>query len=285
MNTAPQTCVIAIDCQNDFCSPGKEVEALEKIGDFRLRYPGSLFVPGADEDMFRAADFIRKNIPRIHRIFATLDLHHTWSIFHPCFWVDEKGVNAAPFTPITSKEIRDGRWRPAIPSMYKEALAYAEGLEAKGRYTLMVWPSHCTIGSIGSTIFGPLMDAFTEWEMLHPANLHFEGKGMSPLTEMYSAIQAEIPRSDDPSTQMNTGFVNRIAVFDRTFVLGEALSHCVAYTMGDIFDSLPAAVLPKITLLEDCMSSVPGFEDAGKAFLDNARQRGVQVMKSTDVSF
>lgn len=279
-NKKPYTVLFAIDPQMDFCSPG-----VNNIGDDRLLYKGSLFVPGADEDMIRAAEFIRKNIPHIDRIFVTLDSHHPWSIFHPCFWVDEKGVNADPYTQITAQEVMDGKWRPSQAGAYKEALAYLEALEAKGKFKLMVWPPHCLIASTGATVFAPLHDAIHEWEYKHPQNCHYEVKGTSVMTEAYSALRAEVPRTDEPWTQLNTAFIHRLSVADRIFVIGEALSHCVRETMKDVFDNLPNHLLPKIYIFEDCMSSVQGFEDAGRAFLDDARSRGVNVMKSTDFVF
>ena len=38
----------------------------------------------------------------------------------------------------------------------------------------------------------------------------------------------------------------------------------------------------RITLLQDCCSSVPGFEAAGDTFVQDMKNIGINVLKSTD---
>jgi nicotinamidase/pyrazinamidase len=64
---------------------------------------------------------------------------------------------------------------------------------------------------------------------------------------------------------------------ERLLVCGQALSHCVNYTVRDIVDNWPPDETGKITVLRDCASSVPGFEGAGEAFLEEMERAGVIV--------
>ena len=74
-------CLI-IDPQNDFCDPEK----------------GSLYVPGADEDMMRLAKMVDRLRDKLTDIHVTLDSHHTVDIAHPVFWIDGSGPASAPST-------------------------------------------------------------------------------------------------------------------------------------------------------------------------------------------
>lgn len=70
---------------------------------------------------------------------------------------------------------------------------------------------------------------------------------------------------------------------EKLVVCGQALSHCVNYTVRDIVEHWPKEEMGKITLLKDCASSVPGFEEAGEVFLKDMINAGVNV--ETSVSF
>ena len=76
-------------------------------------------------------------------------------IAHPGFWQqsDANGPAAAPFTTITATQVRAGQYLPRQTGDLPQVLAYLDKLEAKGRYTLMVWPTHCAIGSWGHNNF------------------------------------------------------------------------------------------------------------------------------------
>ena len=105
-------------------------------------------------------------------------------------------------------------------------------------------------------------------------------KGTNPYTEHYSALQAEVPDPQDPSTQLNTPLLERIAAADQVVIAGEASSHCVAYTVRDLFAHLPAENLKHFVLLTDCMSPVSGFEQQHAAFLQEAADHGVLLTSS-----
>jgi hypothetical protein len=55
----------------------------------------------------------------------------------------------APFTQITNKEICDGIWVPRVEEHLEWAKHYTSALEAKGRYTLIIWPEHCIVRGAG----------------------------------------------------------------------------------------------------------------------------------------
>lgn len=70
---------------------------------------------------------------------------------------------------------------------------------------------------------------------------------------------------------------------DRLIVCGQAMSHCVNYTLRDIVQHWPKDERNKITLLKDCASSVPGFEDASERFIEDMLEAGVAVEISESV--
>ena len=57
---------------------------------------------------------------------------------------------------------------------------------------------------------------------------------MNCLTEMYSAIEAEVPVSTDPTTQRNDELLKKFEKCKRLVVCGQAISHCVRWTVHDI---------------------------------------------------
>ena len=105
---------------------------------------GSLAIPTASDDAARIASFITKHAKSIHRIVVTLDTHPKWHIAHPTFWTrapaaaaaaatestddahgkeeeeeeeDFIGQHPAPFTVISSEDIRLKKWIPtSIPN-------------------------------------------------------------------------------------------------------------------------------------------------------------------------
>lgn len=66
-------------------------------------------------------------------------------------------------------------------------------------------------------------------------------------------------------------------------VCGQAMSHCVNYTVRDIVENWPKDEMNKITLLSDCASSVPGFEAASEKFVEDMTEVGVVVTTSENV--
>ncbi len=262
--------LLIIDPQNDFCDS-----------------TGSLFVPGADEDMVRLAAMIRRCKDQIDDIHCTLDMHHLLDVAHPIFWRDARG-NPPPSatdkegpTIITLDMVQTGVWTTRNPAFLSRATEYVKALAAGGRYPLCIWPPHCLIGGWGSNVVPELWDAFEEWEQEF-AMVHYVTKGSNFWTEHYSAVQAEVPDPEDPGTQLNVPFIELLGSADIIPTGGEALSHCWLSTLGDIIKYLGEDQIKKFVFLEDTSSPVPGFEQQAKDFLSEMVGKGMQVMKSTD---
>jgi nicotinamidase-related amidase len=135
------TQLLVIDPQNDFCDlPDDWCSA--------GRHP-SLPVAGAHADMQRLALWIHREGARLDDITITLDSHQRYDIAHPAFWQQGDGGEVVPFTPITAAQVRAGVFRPRNTEALQRSLDYLDALEANSRYTLMVWPVHCEVGSWG----------------------------------------------------------------------------------------------------------------------------------------
>lgn len=268
--------LLAIDPQNDFC---------DLPADYRPagRAP-SLPVAGAHADMQRLAAFIRAHAARLTGITVTLDSHQRFDIAHPGFWQQAGGGAVAPFTPITAAQVRAGQFAPRDDAALPRTLAYLDALEAQGRYTLMVWPVHCEIGSWGHGVHADVLAACGDWQLQRQRAVRNVFKGTNPWTEHYSAIQAEVVDADDPDTALNTRLLAALDAADVLFIAGEASSHCVRATTEHIVQHLPARAGRRIVLLTDCMSPVGGFEAQQQEFLTAMRAQGVQLENSSQIS-
>lgn len=244
--------------------------------------PGALAVPGAHADMQRLSSLVRSFGGSLNDIHVTLDSHHAMDIAHPGWWVDANGANPAPFTIISLDDVKSGKWKASIPAFAARSLEYVQALADEGRYALCVWPEHCLIGSAGHAIHPELFAELTGWERRSKAVIDMVTKGSNPFTEHYSGLKAEVPDPEDASTQLNMGLIETLEKADMVLIAGEALSHCVANTVRDIANSFDPSAISKLVLLEDCCSSVPGFEQLGVDFVAEMRAKGMRVAKSTD---
>lgn len=260
------THLVIIDPQKDFCSPD-----------------GTLFVPGAEEDIERLTKFISRAGEKLSAIHVTLDSHHLIDVAHPIFWQDEQGQPPNPFTLISADDVKNGVWRTSKPSLQKRATDYVEHLATNGRYPLCIWPPHCLIGSAGYAVMPELFAALQYWEQSRFRTVDYVTKGSNPFTEHYSAIQADVPDPSDPSTQLNTRLVQILQDADEILVAGEASSHCLANTVTDIANAFgDDSYVAKITLLEDGTSPVPTFENFEETFVKDMTARGMKVTKTTE---
>lgn len=257
--------LIIIDPQVDFCSP-----------------QGKLYVKGAEQDIPRLANMIRRLKNKIDDIHVTLDSHHLLHVAHPIWWRDSHGKMPDPFTIITASDVESGRWTTRQPSFYRRSLNYVKQLEQNGRYPLCIWPPHCLIGSDGHKVVPQLFDALTEWENDF-AVVDYVTKGSNIFTEHYSAIQADVPDPSDPGTQVNTAFIQTLMDADIVLVAGEAGSHCLANTVTDLGNNFKDdSMFKKMVLLKDATCPVPGFEKMQDDFVKMFVQRGGQVTTTVD---
>lgn len=252
--------LVVIDPQKDFCDPN-----------------GSLFVPGADEDMKRLAGLVTRLKDKLYDIHVTLDSHRKVDISHPMWWKDSSGNHPAPFSIVTVADVEAGKWTTTQPGMYKRSLAYLRSLEAGGRYPHCIWPYHCLIGDEGHTVVPELSGAIHDWEDRF-ATADFITKGSNIWTEHFSAVQAEVPDPEDPSTQVNTRLIQTLEDADIILLAGEALSHCVANTVRDIASNFSdPKYVEKIHLLRDATGNVGTFEKFGDDFLAEMQPKGMKI--------
>jgi nicotinamidase/pyrazinamidase len=92
--------------------------------------------------------------------------------------------------------------------------------------------------------------------------------------------EAEVPINRE--TSFNVTLMESLQTSDRLLVCGQAMSHCVNYTLSSIVDRWDKGKLSSITLLTDCASSVPGFEAAGVKFQADMSNLGVLLKKSSE---
>lgn len=286
--------LLIIDPQKDFCTEVEEVAGIEM--------KGALFVPGANEDMIRVAEMIDRIGPKLNDIHVTLDSHHYVDIAHPVFWVNSLGNHPNPFTIITASEVKNGEWRATNPAFQNRAAyasafpnetprdgveEYTAALEANGRYPLCIWPPHCLIASWGYSVHTRLYQSLLKWEGDF-AIVDYVTKGSNFWTEHYSAVQADVPDPQDPTTMLNNNLIDTLEKADIILLAGEARSHCLANTVRDIADNFGDENIQKMMLLKDATTDVadpPGttmFTDMGEAFVKDLTTRGMQISTTTE---
>lgn len=284
------TTLLLVDVQKDF------------------HHGGSLAIPSADADASRIAAMIRKHSSAIDRIVATMDSHHKLHIAHPSFWLSsDSSKHPDPFTIITADDIRSGIWKPRLSSLdipahmldssvfgnkqsvldevgkldlVKYCVEYASRLEAAGRFQICVWPEHCLIGSAGHGMVDEVFQSVSEWSEQTGQSVEWVMKGQNLLTEMYSALAADVPVTTE--TAFNVTLQASLMESSKLIVCGQAMSHCVNYTLRDIVSRWPTDKLASILLLTDCASVVPGFEASAEAFQREMSEAGVHLKASTD---
>jgi len=271
---------LVIDAQNDFCDLPAAWCPLDSVSQRSIA--PSLPVAGAHADLQRLAGLIDDVAARLARIVVTLDSHHRLDIAHPAFWQRHDGSDVAPFTPITAAQVRAGDFAPRSATHRSRALAYLDALEARGRYTLMVWPVHCQIGTWGHGLHADVRAACDRFEETRQGEVVAVFKGMNPWTEHYSAFEAEVPDASDPTTLLDRSLLDRLAEADLLLIAGQASSHCVKATVEDLVAHLPAGHAARLVLLTDCMSPVAGFEMQAERFVAAMAARGVRLMTSDE---
>lgn len=255
-----KTIHVIIDPQNDF------------IDD--IKNSPSLAVNGALENMKVLADVLKKD--NFNEVLITLDTHAVLDIAHTSWWKDKNGNEISPFTQITSEDILSGNFVAANPEMQEYSLSYTRELENKGKYKHFVWPNHCIEGTKGHEVHEEVQKVLKEKNV----KVQYLKKGINPKTEHYSAFKAEVPLDDDEKTQLDMKTINYINQFDKVVFSGEAQSHCVKASVLDFLMNIPDQDRKKVFILEDCMASVPGFENEGKEFIYLAKELGANVMNS-----
>jgi len=283
-------CLLLVDLQNTFCTPGFEL------------YVGGRSGTGAVDDNRRLCAFIYRNLSLITEICPTLDTHQAMQIFHGIFLINDKGEHPSPFTLISVEEVERGVWKfnPALSDSLGISLKDGQGyllhytrqLRAGGKYDLTIWPYHAMLGGIGHALVSSVEEAVFFHTMSRWYRTDFQIKGDNPLTENYSVLSPEVMTDADakPMAQKNTRLIQKLLQWDAVVIAGQAKSHCVAWTIDDLLEDISVRDQPlaeKVYLLEDCTSPVviPGvidYTDQGDAAFRKFADAGMHVVRSTE---
>ena len=286
---APRICLVAVDVQNTFCIPGFELFVAGRSG------------TGAVDDNRRLCEFVYRNLDAITQIVPTLDTHQAMQVFHAVWLVDDEGRHPEPYSLISAEEVAAGRWHvdPAVAEALGLELEYARhhlahytrALEETGKYQLTVWPYHAMLGGIGHALVSAVEEAIFFHTIARRSQPDFQPKGRAPLTEHYSVLGPEVKRGPDgePLGERNDALLEKLFAFDAVVIAGQAKSHCVAWTIGDLLDSpfREQGLAENVYLLEDCTSPVvvPGvvdYTDEADAAFARFSEAGMHVVRSTD---
>lgn len=290
-----RTALLIIDAQITFCVPGYEL------------FVGGRSGRGAVDDNVRLCEFIYRNMRHITRIFPTMDTHTQFQIFHPLFLVNDAGEHPQPYTVVTHDDIANGVWKVNPRATYslggnylglqRHLDYYTQQLEKSGKYALIIWPPHAMLGGIGHALAPIVHEAVEFFNVVRASQTGFEIKGGHPLTENYSVLSPEVTTTNGgaplPNAQKNYRFIEKLIDPDNGFdvigIAGQALSHCVAWTIDDLLTSILAkdpAAARKVHIIRDCSSPVVtpyrDFTSDAEAALMRFTDAGMRIVRSTD---
>lgn len=253
--------LLGIDLQNDFCAPN-----------------GKLYVKGAQDDLQNILRLLENAGNTFHEIIISMDSHYPVHIAHPSFWRNKQGEMPAYFSTITYQDAVDKIW---LPQYYPEqSLQYLKALKDEA-YQCTIWPPHCLIGTEGWAIPEVLYRALSHWSHETGRNFELYNKGSNPFTEHYSILKAAVEFPGTPSTCFDHSLLTRFSEFDEIVIAGEAMDFCVASTINDMMQTMPA-LMKKLVILTDCMSNIIPDNAASKAIYDNAVNLGARMMTSSE---
>jgi nicotinamidase-related amidase len=281
-----RVCLLAVDVQNTFCTPGFELFVAGRSG------------TGALEDNRRLCEFLYRSLGAITEVVVTMDTHQAFQIFHAPFLVDDDGRHPDPYALVTVEEVESGRWH--VDAKAAEAMgvsaahaeshlrSYVETLAGGGRFELTIWPFHAMLGGIGHALVSAIEEALFFHAVARRAQTHFQPKGQNPLTEHYSVFGPEVTEGPNGTSigERNAVLVRKLLDFDAVLVAGQAKSHCVAWSVEDLLKTAPE-IAPKLYLLEDCSSPVvvPGavdYTDAADSAYARFAEAGAHIVRSTE---
>jgi nicotinamidase-related amidase len=281
--------LILIDPQCSFC---KVVDPAQQ----QAVHDGELCVPNAWDDMVRVSKMIARLGRKIDRIWVTLDSHQWNHIAHPNWFKDQKGNPPGPFTimrvefntiigsqfgPSGPHDV--GTFTTTVPGLYVKTLNYLQDLATGKRYPHCIWPPHTLIGTPGHNVVEPLMSELLNWCRANFRTIEFVTKGSNPFVEHFSAVRSEVVDPDDPTTQLNSQFIQNVMEGDEILLAGEAGSHCLANTVSDMADSFgDDSFISKCVLLTDGTSPVPGFDQLQTDFVAKMTKRGMKTTTTGD---
>lgn len=255
---------------------------IDPQNDFHDLEGSTLPVPGSLEDAENIAKIIERKGDEITDIIVTMDTHEFYDIAHQDFWVDENGNKPEPFTVITSEDIINDKFVPVDENEKEYAISYAKDLEEKGKEVLLIWPNHCIKGTKGWEVYSRIYVAMKNWEVGQNKEVTYYNKGTDYRTEHYGAFAPEVENED---TTFDEGFFkeNIENTNEKIVIVGQALSHCVGETVRQIIDNTERN-LSDFTLMTDCTSAVPGFEEKAKELIKEFQTAGINIEKSVKLT-
>lgn len=239
---------------------------------------GSCPVKGSDISSESVSNFISYNKDGIEEIFVGLDSHHRMHISHSVFWTNAYGESPLINTQLSYQAINDCEWTPRdqAQEIQEYVLNYAKELENKKRMAIHIWPEHCLIGSPGHAVVPSINKALQEWAEHTLNTVTYIMKGMNCLTEMYSALCAEVPIKTDQATCLDKKLIARLEEADRVIVCGQSLSHSVNFTCRDLIENWSSHPSKLHIVLDGC-SCIAGFENEAAAFISDMKKVGVTI--------
>lgn len=256
--------ILGIDIQNDFTQPS-----------------GSLYVKGADADVRRMATFLEENGSSIDDVVLTVDSHQPIHIANQVYWKDREGYPPALFTVISAKDVEEGKWKPQFNEDI--ALDYLRELEQTGE-VCTIWPPHCIIGSKGWAINEVLIKALYSWSINERRSYELFYKGSNQATEHYSIFKAAVEYPDAEETWLNRKLLDKLRLYDRIIVFGEAADYCVSSSLRDMIHAEPE-LASKTVVFTDCMSWIEDDNQRAKYIYEQAEQKGVSFMLSSEFRY
>ena len=256
-----RTLLLCVDMQRDFIEGGP------------------LGVAGSVGDTERLTRFIYRNMTKITEIAASLDTHSPRQIFHQCWWRGADGQMPAPFTVITAKDVKEGRWHPLYEKEKSEE--YLEYLETGGQKQLVIWPYHCIAGTAGCALENQFSNMIHFFSAAREASLKKIVKGTLPATEFYGIVS---PEYDPGGSYANRELLDDLKRCDKLVIAGEARDYCVAQSVLQICEAMEKEKKrPEIFIMEDCMSCVgPDAASVSAMYKEWSDKFSFRIVKSTE---
>merc|ERR1712048_12498 len=127
------------------------------------------------------------------------------------------------------------------------------------------------MGTPGHAVHAPLMEALNEWAVQRKRTINWYFKGQNNQTEMYSALKAEVEIDGDSTTAIDFDLIDVLAGHKKVVCCGQAMSHCVNYSVRDLLSGWPSERASDIVVLENAASAVAGFEETAATFLSDMK--------------
>ncbi len=253
--------------------------------------------PASISDTSNICEFLYRNMRVISDIILTLDTHYLFQIFHPLFWIDKDGNHPKGFTTVLPGDV--GRSIFVNPEMayvifgdmkflswlQSYAIHYTDELARLGKPPLVIWPVHGRLASPGHAIVPSLQVAVDFHDVARWSRTQYRLKGDLPLSEYYSPFGTEVIKAHDGVTvgEESDKAIEDLLKYEALIIAGEAESHCVRAAIYDILKKIMVqdpSLAKRVYILEDCTSSVPGFEQQGKDAIADFKKAGMNVVNS-----